>query len=151
MTYVNNRDHMNATIEKFGYPENLLAEDEHWVVLLRPRQVTLGSLVLACKESATSFALVSAAAWAGLPTMTGQLERTLGRSFEHEKINYLALMMVDKEVHFHVLPRYSGPRGFAGMTFTDDAWPKPPDITNTAEISDQQFAALRELLLKNWA
>ena len=142
---------MNATIEKFGYPENLLAEHEHWVVLLRPRQVTLGSLVLACKESATGFPLVSAVAWAELPKMTGELEQTLARSFEHEKINYLALMMVDKEVHFHVLPRYSGPRAFAGMTFTDDAWPKPPDITNSMEMSDKQFASLREMLLKNWS
>ena len=141
---------MNATIEKFGYPENLLAEDEYWVVLLRPRQVTLGSLVLACKESATSFARVSAAAWADLPEMTSALEQALAHSFDHQKINYLALMMVDKEVHFHVLPRYSEPREFAGTTFTDDAWPGPPDITNTTEMSDKQFAGLRELLLKNW-
>jgi diadenosine tetraphosphate (Ap4A) HIT family hydrolase len=142
---------MNATIEKFGYPANLLVEHEHWVVLLRPRQVTLGSLVLACKESATGFPLVSAAAWADLPRVTGELEQTLARNFENEKINYLALMMVDKEVHFHVLPRYSGPREFAGVSFTDDAWPGPPDITSSTEMSDKQFAGLRELLLENWS
>ena len=38
---------MNVTMQKFGYPDTLIAEYDHWVVLLRPSQVTLGSLVLA--------------------------------------------------------------------------------------------------------
>ncbi len=38
---------MNKTIVRFGYPATLVAEYEHWVVLLRPEQPTLGSLVLA--------------------------------------------------------------------------------------------------------
>ena len=46
---------MNATIEKFGYPATLLREFEHWLVLLRPAQVTLGSLVLAAKSDATAY------------------------------------------------------------------------------------------------
>jgi hypothetical protein len=32
---------MNATIEKFGWPATLVAEFDHWVVLLRPAQPTL--------------------------------------------------------------------------------------------------------------
>src|SRR3546814_2464599 len=35
---------MNDTILKFGYPATLIREYEHWVVLLRPAQLTLGSL-----------------------------------------------------------------------------------------------------------
>ena len=27
---------MNATIEKFGYPATLIAQFDHWLVLLRP-------------------------------------------------------------------------------------------------------------------
>jgi diadenosine tetraphosphate (Ap4A) HIT family hydrolase len=46
---------MNPTIEKFGYPATLLREFEHWLVLLRPAQVTLGSLVLAAKSEATAY------------------------------------------------------------------------------------------------
>ena len=45
---------MNETIQRFGYPATLIAEYEHWVVLLRPAQPTLGSLVLAAKGEATS-------------------------------------------------------------------------------------------------
>ena len=141
---------MNATIENFGYPDNLLSESDYWVVLLRPQQVTAGSLVLACKEDATSFSQVSPSAWSELPKVTGEIEQALARSFEYEKINYLALMMVDREVHFHVLPRYSGPREVAGVTFTDSAWAGPADITRTTAMSDEQFGSLREMLRRNW-
>jgi len=141
---------MNDTIIKFGYPDNALGEYEYWVVLLRPRQITAGSLVLVCKESAAVLSQVSATAYAELPRVTGELEAALARSFEYEKINYLALMMVDKHVHFHVLPRYSGPREVAGITFVDSDWPKPADITNTTPMSDEQFNSLRTLLRENW-
>ena len=46
---------MNATMQKFGYPGSLVKEHHHWCVLLRPQQVTLGSLVLAAKSDATAF------------------------------------------------------------------------------------------------
>jgi len=32
---------LNDTIRKFGYPDTLIHEYDHWVVLLRPQQVTL--------------------------------------------------------------------------------------------------------------
>ena len=43
---------MNPTIVKFGYPASLVHELEHWVILLRPAQVTLGSLVLVLPSGA---------------------------------------------------------------------------------------------------
>ena len=46
---------MNQTIEKFGYPGTLIREYDHWVVLLRPAQATLGALILACKDEASRF------------------------------------------------------------------------------------------------
>ncbi|HWJ37643.1 MAG TPA: HIT family protein, partial [Sphingomicrobium sp.] len=46
---------MNPTIEKFGFPVSLLKELRHWLVLVRPAQVTLGSLVLAAKSEATAY------------------------------------------------------------------------------------------------
>lgn len=141
---------MNETIKKFGYPDNVLGEYEHWVVLLRPKQVTAGSLVLACKESATSFSEVSTAAYAELAQVTKQMETALKRSIEYEKINYLALMMVDKEVHFHVLPRYPGLRQVAGVKFEDVAWPKPVDITNVTELTDEEFKQLYIFVKDHW-
>ena len=53
---------MNATGVKFGHPDTLVAEFSHWVVLLRPAQVTLGSLVLLCTDEAERFGDISAEA-----------------------------------------------------------------------------------------
>ena len=41
---------MHATLEKFGYPDNCLIETENWCLLLRPAQVTLGSVVIGHKR-----------------------------------------------------------------------------------------------------
>ena len=46
---------MNETIRKFGWPDTLVREFDHWVVLARPAQPTLGSLVLAAKSDVTAF------------------------------------------------------------------------------------------------
>ena len=141
---------MNATIDKFGYPATLLHEYEDWVVLLRPAQPTLGSLVLACKEDATSLGTVSAKAYAELATVIADLERALSTAFDHQKINYLALMMVDPHVHFHVIPRYSSSRDFAGSTWNDPTWPKPPDVTSALKLSQAQMTALHTTLKDAW-
>ena len=135
---------MNPTAEKFGFPDTLLADYDHWLVLLRPAQVTLGSLVLLCKEDAARFGEIGPAASAELHRVTARLESVLSDAFQHDKINYLMLMMVDPDVHFHVLPRYESERTYQGVTFRDDAWPGPPDVTGKQDVSSAAFDALRE-------
>ena len=137
---------MNATAEKFGHPGSLLARFEHWLVLLRPAQPTLGSLVLVCTDSARRFGEIGAEAAAELQLATDRIERALGDAFRNDKINYLMLMMVDPDVHFHVLPRYEKPREFAGATFEDAAWPGPPDVTSRLPLDDAQHAELLRFL-----
>jgi diadenosine tetraphosphate (Ap4A) HIT family hydrolase len=134
---------MNETARKFGYPDSVIHEFDHWLVQLRPAQVTLGSLVLVCKDDAASFGAISAAASTELQTATNAIETALATLFANDKINYLMLMMVDPDVHFHVLPRYATARDFGGASWEDAAWPGPPDITSALAFSDEQK---RELL-----
>ena len=68
---------MNSTIKAFGYPETLIHEYEHWVVLLRPKQVTLASLVLACKEPAEAFSEISPGAFAEFGQVVRDIEGRL--------------------------------------------------------------------------
>ena len=138
---------MNATMKKFGAPGTLIGDYAHWAVLLRPGQVTLGSLVLICKEPVTAFSMISGAAFAELELVTGHIEGVLGGLFNYDRINYLMLMMVDPDVHFHVIPRYADSRAFSGQEFTDHGWPGPPDlarvnVTDTAR-NQQVIAALK--------
>ena len=133
---------MNQTMKTFGYPESCVREYDHWAVLLRPKQVTLGALILVCKDEARAFGDITPAAFGELATVVSDIERALKQGFEYDKINYLMLMMVDPDVHFHVLPRYSSERHFAGVTFSDERWPGPPEITGALEISEDVMAAL---------
>ena len=56
----------NATMRKFGWPGTRIAELEHWAVMLRPQQCTLGAVILACKQPVTAFGEVDAAGIAEL-------------------------------------------------------------------------------------
>ncbi len=140
----------NETIRKFGYPDSLLKEFDHWVVLLRPQQVTLGSLVLACKGDATRLGNVGPDAFGELAAVTAQLEAALRSAFRPDKFNYLLLMMVDKHVHFHVIPRYSSPRSLSGVTYLDRHWPKPPQLGETLAMDETQRGHLAEAMKHVW-
>jgi len=140
----------NATLHKFGYPDTVIEDGPRWAVLLRPAQVTLGSLVLVCKEPVRAFSGLSQEAFADLREMTGRIERSLQRAFAFDKINYLMLMMVDPDVHFHVIPRYAKERRFAETVFLDPNWPGPPDLGKANDIDNATREALRQYLISIW-
>ena len=78
---------MNPTIQKFGYPATLLAEFEHWLVLLRPAQVTLSSLVLAAKSDATAYHELPREAFAEQADAIAAIEAVLAEFCAYERIN----------------------------------------------------------------
>jgi diadenosine tetraphosphate (Ap4A) HIT family hydrolase len=141
---------INDTMRKFGYPATTVAEYGRWVVLLRPQQATFGALVLAHRGPETAFAEIDAQAFAELGRITADIEATLARTVEFEKINYLMLMMVDPHVHFHVIPRYSAPRQFAGVTFADHGWPRLPDLAQAPALSAAQQQEIVDHLRAAW-
>jgi len=141
---------MNATMKKFGVPDTLIRDYKHWVVLLRPGQVTLGALVLVCKEPASAFSMLSGDAFAELQTITAHIEGTLQRIFDYDKINYLMLMMVDPDVHFHVLPRYQDSRNFSDQEFLDHGWPGPPDLAQPNPTNAETNHSILAELQAEW-
>jgi len=141
---------VNETMRKFGYPDTLLHDYDHWVVLLRPSQVTLGSLVLAAKSDATAFGALPSGAHAELSGISAEIEATLLKEIGYQRINYLMLMMVDPNVHFHVIPRYEGSRSFEGTALEDRGWPGLPDLKSAQELPPDAFQRLRRRFLQNW-
>jgi diadenosine tetraphosphate (Ap4A) HIT family hydrolase len=141
----------NPTETKFGDPATRIAQTDYWTVLLRPRQVTLGALVLVCREPVKAFADVSPEAYADLRGVVRQVERVLKVFTGYERINYLMLMMVDPDVHYHVFPRYSSPRAFAGADYADAGWPGPPVLDSGASPDAATRDALVAKLKDAWA
>ncbi|HBK57439.1 MAG TPA: HIT family protein [Xanthomonadales bacterium] len=141
---------MNPTIIKFGYPDTLIRAYRHWLVLLRPAQATLGALVLASTEPVRSLSEVSADGFTELARITADIEQALAAAFAYQRINYLLLMMVDPDVHFHVLPRYHDPRRFADTLFTDPGWPGPPRLDHSTDCDPACREALLATLRRHW-
>lgn len=144
---------MDATLHKFGYPETLIKEYNHWRLLCRKEQVTLGALILISKdEQAISFSQLSTDSFIEFELIVKEVETKLKAFLGYEKINYLMLMMVDPEVHFHIVPRYSKDKKFADSNFIDKGWPKLPDLGSKNELDDATFkkltAELKETFLR---
>jgi len=137
---------MNATMQKFGYPGTLVAEFEHWAVLVRPGQVTLGSLVLAAKSDATAYGQLPAEAFAEQGRMIAAIEQSLKQFSGYERINYLMLMMVDPHVHFHVIPRYEGVREWQKLSFPDAGWPGPPRLDASVSLDPENQRKMKSEL-----
>ena len=141
---------MNPTIEKFGYPSTLIREYDHWLVLLRPAQATLGSLVLAAKSDATAWSALPREAFIEQADAIAAIETALAAFVAHERINYLMLMMVDPNVHFHVIPRYSEPRRWNGVEFPDAGWPGAPALDAAVRLDHDQLTKLAKEISLNF-
>jgi len=137
---------LNDTLIKFGYPKTLIKEYKNWMILCQPKQVTLSSLILICKDEVDAFSKISEESFSELPKIIKEIENKIKNLFNNDKINYLMLMMVDSEVHFHIIPRYSTDKEFEGFIFKDKSWPKKPYTGIVNEISEIVLNKLIEKL-----
>jgi len=115
--------------ERFRLDDLEVARTEHWVWSVRPAPATLGAGVLSLARFATRFGEITTEEGADLARAVRLVEATLDRAFAPAKINYLMLMMVDRHVHQHVLPRYPESRRFAGLEWEDEGWPGLPSLS----------------------
>lgn len=138
------------TLEAFDLENNLIREYDNWYVLLRPRQVTLGSLVLLCKDDVDAFSKVGKTSFANMDAPVADIERSLSKLFGYEKINYLMLMHKDPAPHFHVIPRYIQEVEFNGEKFSDPGWPGLPAMENVHDLSIVNREKLKETLIEEF-
>lgn len=114
--------------EKFRLEELIIKKLDYWIVSLRPQQVTIGSLVLTLNRHCKKFSEILPEEARDLEVAFKVIELLFEDTFKPDKINYLALMMKDAQVHFHIIPRYKDVRNFQGVDYTDKFWPQPPDL-----------------------
>ena len=136
----------NPTFLKFKGPETQIAAYEFWSVLVRPKQCTMGALVLVAKGPETQFSSLPSQAFTEQAHVIKDIEQVLSDAFGYDKINYLMLMMVDPNVHYHVIPRYSAPTTFETWTLEDGGWPGQPDLAGGS--ADESLVASMVASLK---
>ena len=132
---------------KFQVDALTVAETEHWVLSVRPQQLTLGSMVLSIRSNVLDFASLSEPQSRDMAKLLGEAEQRVKAHFGAVRINALCLMMQDPLLHFHIFPRYESPVTFEGTEWVDSDWPKPPQVRPTDEdpVLNQ---ALRSVLKK---
>ncbi|MFT4192543.1 MAG: hypothetical protein QM617_13585 [Comamonas sp.] len=141
---------MNTTMTRFGYPNSLIRDYRHWVVLIRPVQPTPLSCVITARSNATSLGELDKDAGAELPKVIHDYETTVRKIASAKRFNYLALMMVDPNPHFHAIPRYAEPIQFSRVEYVDTMFPKPCDVLTGLELTADTLEEWRALLAAHW-
>lgn len=127
---------------------DVIKDYDNWVVLFRGRQVTIGSVIIMAKDmSLRSIGELSGEALTELGVVSRDVERWLREAFGAEKFNYLALMMKDPEVHFHVIPRYSTAVEFDGRVYRDVDWPLKTNLVDV-DMEDAEKTAIYEKIVE---
>ncbi len=132
-------DNFALFYEKFKVEELLVYRNEAWSWSVRPAQPTLGAAIISLNRYAPSFSEVTAAEMAQLAEIHSKLENAVKNVFNHNIMNYLALMMVDHHVHYHAIPRYDGERELAGNKWVDNGWPALPSIQDSQHSDDPEI------------
>lgn len=141
---------LDRFISKFKTHELLIYQSKYWAWSLRPVQATIGAGVLSLKRECLFLSELNQEEFTDLNDIIKVIEITLKKTFNYDIMNYLMLMMVDKQVHYHVIPRYERTIKFAGISWKDSGWPGVPNLAgdelDMRELHDIQNA-LRENLI----
>jgi diadenosine tetraphosphate (Ap4A) HIT family hydrolase len=131
---------------KFRVDELLLFRNDGWSLSLRPEACTLGASVLSANREHGSLGEIGPTEAADLAQAVRWFETRVRAAFGADKFNYLALMMVDAQVHFHALPRYGSDRAHGGLIWRDEGWPKAPQI-GVDQASGDALIRVRDALV----
>ena len=135
--------------KKFKFVDLTIKEFDHWILTLRDQQVTLGSLVLISKNKKIAYSELSSIENEEALKIISWVEEILKKIFKYDKINYLALMMVDPIFHYHIIPRYSEIKTFLNYDFKDYGYPNTPELAKTNDITlEEKKRIIGEL--KTW-
>ncbi len=134
--------------EKFMLDELIIFESKYWTWSVRPKQPTLGCGVLSLKRHAYKMSDITPEEAKDLEFIIKKIEQTMSKTFGYEIMNYLMLMMVDKHVHYHIIPRYSETKKYQGTSYEDKGWPAIPNLKAEA-IEIDLLKEIKNEFLKN--
>lgn len=132
---------------KFKVDELKIYETKYWVWSLRPHQSTIGSGILSLKRLCSTFGELTVEEFSDLNNIIKVIEPVLKKTFNYDVLNYLMLMMVDKHVHYHILPRYENPKTIVGKLWVDENWPAVPPLTGEV-LSEKELDEIKKMIME---
>jgi len=133
---------------KFQIKELFITKVGNWNISLRPKQITIGSLILSLNRKCPEMTNLTLEEGKDLVRSFQVIQELMNKSFKPEKLNYLALMMVDQQVHFHVIPRYEKAIEFDNVFYKDKDWPKPPILSDKIDFSVKQLFRIKKIFIE---
>lgn len=138
-------EELSSFKKKFMIEDLIICESNYWVWSLRPNQTTIGSGILSLKRECSSLGNVEAKEFEDLEKIIKVIESTTEHAFNYSIMNYLMLMMVDKHLHYHVIPRYERVVTILGESWEDECWPSPPNLAG-ANLDKKTLLAIRNYM-----
>jgi diadenosine tetraphosphate (Ap4A) HIT family hydrolase len=120
----------------------LIAESTHWALLLNKDQSLLGRCFLLLKRPETDPLALAPEELSELWLFAKRTREILGDVWEADHFNYAFLMNIDKQVHFHIIPRYQRKREFAGGTYVDPEFGGHYNIGPARTLDDEAYNAV---------
>lgn len=131
-------------------PRWRIAESDRWTVVLNTNQSLLGRCFLVLRRPETDVTALTDDEVLDLWASVRRVKSALDRLWSPDHYNYAFLMNLDRQVHFHIIPRYRDKRELAGLTFTDPDFGSHYALDPARALDDSGYdavlAALREPL-----
>ncbi|TMG01818.1 MAG: HIT family protein [Chloroflexi bacterium] len=99
-----------------------LASFACWRIFAARDQNYLGKCIIALRRHEEDFLALTEAERDEMWEAARAVRDALARRFAPDHFNYQVLGNSGRHVHMHLTPRYTSPREFGGITFTDDHW-----------------------------
>jgi diadenosine tetraphosphate (Ap4A) HIT family hydrolase len=127
-------------------PTRLIADGRQWAVVLNDDQSLLGRCFLLLKRPETDVAALTDEELTELWATLRQVKKALREAWDPDHFNYAFLMNLDKQVHFHIIPRYKSRREFTGGTFVDPEFGKHYGIGPARTLDPAAYGAIIDVL-----
>lgn len=120
----------------------IIHENRYWNLVLNENQATLGRVYFALKRHETDITRLTEQEVSELWVFSAQTKDALVRAFAPDHFNYMFLMNLTPHAHFHIFPRYAGPRELAGQTFIDTRYGDHYDPAEDRPVDDASREAI---------
>jgi diadenosine tetraphosphate (Ap4A) HIT family hydrolase len=134
------------------YSKYEIKDYEYWTVYVHANQGYLGRCYVWCKrEDALDLPDATNEEQQELFIILRGLEQAILNVFKADMLNYAFLGNETHHLHGHVIPRYSNPFDFEGVTFVDNNWGHnyntDKDFTTSPELLQSVMTKLKENLV----
>ncbi|MFH1584506.1 MAG: HIT family protein [Patescibacteria group bacterium] len=134
--------------EENKWSEWQIGEFQYWKAALNPDQRYLGRFLLMLKRHTEDLLDTTPQEREEFFDILERMKSALKQLFFPDKFNYFSFGNEIPHLHFHIIPRYAGPREFQGVIFQDQRWGKGPlpneEYVPSLELRDELVKAVKE-------